>query len=899
VALEQRLELLAPDRPGLFGAHALDCRLLAAMDPLPSSGVSSAAKAAFAGLLARVEGGQTLDFEAEFRASGALEPELRTLYQRWQRMQGTLDALEADSEALDSAEDELRAQVGGDEAATQAELRALAVQPFEERYEARGRLGRGGMGVVERVFDRVLQREVAVKRLRRTSSSALRRFLAEARVVAALDHPGIVPVHDAGLDARGRPWFTMPLVSGTSLAVVLALARDGQGGWSRERVLGVLQKTCEIVAYAHARGIVHRDLKPANVMVGAFGEVLVLDWGLALLAERASEPPPARADSAPRAPGSTEHRTRHGALVGTPAYMPPEQAAGEHGRVGPQSDVYAVGAILYHLLAGRAPYAEVGPSNDAVARAVRSGPPVPLQLVAPRAPSELVAICERALARESTARYADMGELAADLRAFLEGRVVRAHARGAWAELQKWIGRNRALAGALAVIVLLCTLAFSLALVNARARHDELVRLADARRLADLAAGEEQLLPATPARFAALESWLGEARTLWARLHQHRRDLDLLRARAIGTAADGTPRFAAEEDVWRFGALTALVRALEAFGGPEGALPRTQARLDRARLVEEESLVRPRGDWDAACAAIASPAGPYRGLRLRPQFGLVPLGPDPQSGLWLFADVSIGRLPVREASGALALVSDSALVFVLVPGGTAEIGSVRPATALEPGDPLARAHEFPRRTLELAPFFLAQYELTQAQWTRLSGSNPSYLPIAAAAWPSTRAGHPVDTVSWEECRHVLGGAGLELPTEAQWEYAARAGTSTPWWCGADAAALEGQVNAALHGDASRPRESWSVLGGAPNAWGFHHILGNVAEWTRDAYVPDHAGELRPGDGQAEAAGSSLRVVRGGSFLSPAAELRCAARDEQSPGTRSAWIGVRPARMLEP
>jgi formylglycine-generating enzyme required for sulfatase activity len=486
-----------------------------------------------------------------------------------------------------------------------------------------------------------------------------------------------------------------------------------------------------------------------------------------------------------------------------------------------------------------------------------------------------------------------MSALAADLRAFLEGRVVQAHARGAWAELRKWVGRNRALASALAVIVLLCGFAFALALANARARHDELVRLADARRLADLDAAEEGLLPATPARLPELERWIAEARALRARLPQHQHDLEALRARATGTEPGGAPHFAAEEDVWRYGALTELVRALESFGNTGGALPRMQGRLDRARLVERESLVVHAEDWDAACVAIASPVGPYHGLHVRPQFGLVPLCAQPASGLWLFADVSVGRLPARDTAGAPVLDSDSALVFVLLPGGRAEIGSP------EPGDPLARAHEFPRRTVELAPFFLAQHELTQAQWTRLTGSNPSYLPISLAALPSFRAGHPVDTVSWEDCRRVLGNAGLELPTEAQWEYAARAGTRGAWWCGSEPESLEGRVNAALHGDASAARESENVLGGTPNPWGFHHILGNIAEWTRDAYVPDHAGKLRERDGEAQGPGSSLRVVRGGSFLSPAAELRCAARDEQSPGTRSAWIGVRPARMLEP
>ncbi len=904
------------------------------MDPRPLRRPSREAKDAFAALLARVEAGEELDLAAEVRAH-ALAGELAGLHERWRRLQGTFAALDADSEALDSVEDQAREALDPAAGARREELRrAFATRSFEERYEPRGRLGRGGMGVVERVFDRVLQREVAAKRLRRSSSSALRRFLDEARVVAGLDHPGLVPVLDAGLDARGRAWFTMPLVQGTSLAVVLALVRDQSGGWTRERALGVLLAVCETVAYAHARGIVHRDLKPANVMVGEFGEVHVLDWGLALLAredEGTSEAPTAvpdtqadadanasaDADTDPHASAQADanasadadlnahadaatsarphaHRTRHGALLGTPAYMPPEQAAGRRELVGPACDVYAIGALLYHLLAGRAPYAEIGPSNDAVARAVLAGPPVALALVAPRASAELVAIAEKAMAREPRERYADVRALAGDLRAFLEGRVVRAHESGAWAELRKWTGRNRALAGALAVIVLVCGLALALALWSERARRVELVRLSDARLLDVLAAGEDALWPATPARLGAIEDWIAEAETLAARLPQHQSDLDALRARAQGVDAGGQPRFAAEEDEWRFGALTALVENLSGF---QARLASTRARLARAKLVGEQSLVLHAEDWRRAADALTRVDGPYRGLVLRPQFGLVPLGPDPEGGLWLFADLDTGKLPARDASGALELGPESALVLLLVPGGTATIGSLRPELSPAEGDPQAREHEFPRRTLELAPFFLAKYELTQAQWSRLAGSNPSYLPVGAAANPAVRAQFPVDTVAWDECARVLAQAGLALPTEAQWEYAARGGTSTRWWCGSDARSLAGRVNAALEDGSAR--ESWEVGSGAPNAWGFHHVLGNVAEWVRDGYTPDHAGPLRAGDGEAELGGRSLRLVRGGSFLSPAAELRCAARDEQSPGTRSAWIGVRPSRMLEP
>jgi formylglycine-generating enzyme required for sulfatase activity len=228
-------------------------------------------------------------------------------------------------------------------------------------------------------------------------------------------------------------------------------------------------------------------------------------------------------------------------------------------------------------------------------------------------------------------------------------------------------------------------------------------------------------------------------------------------------------------------------------------------------------------------------------------------------------------------------------VLVLVPGGTAEIGSPRPDMTGSTGDPLAREHEFPRMQIDLVPFFLSKYELTQEQWERLAGSNPSYLPIASATVPLMRASHPVDTVSWEECLHVLGEGGFVLPTEAQWEYAARAGTRTRWWSGDEPGSLEA---------ASGSRESSRVFGGPPNPWGFHHILGNVAEWTRDAYLTKRAGALRAGDGLALGSESGLRVVRGGSFFSPAAELRCAAREERPAGTRSADIGVRPARMPE-
>src|SRR5688572_3374867 len=239
------------------------------------------------------------------------------------------------------------------------------------------------------------------------------------------------------------------------------------------------------MAFAHSRGVVHRDLKPANVMVGSFGETYVMDWGLARVAGHA-EPTRVRltAHPAPSGAGAEEgearspHLTLAGSIVGTPAYMAPEQARGEIEAVDERSDIYAAGAMLYHLLAGHRPYAPPGVKRDALEllRAVSQGPPAPI--VDRDAPPELVAVCEKAMARAPAARYASMRALAEDLQAYLEGRVVRAHRTGARAELVKWVGRNRLAAGALAAA---CALAVAGSIVIAWITHGSNVELARAR----------------------------------------------------------------------------------------------------------------------------------------------------------------------------------------------------------------------------------------------------------------------------------------------------------------------------------------------------------------------------------------------------------------------------------
>jgi serine/threonine-protein kinase len=299
------------------------------------------------------------------------------------------------------------------------------------RYERLGLLGTGGMGEVHRVRDHVLGRVLAMKTMAsdlRARPEQVARFLAEAQLTAQLEHPGIVPVHDMGRLADGRVWFTMKEVRGRSLGDVIAEShRGGRGtGWTLRRLVDAFLRVCEALAYAHARGVIHRDLKPGNVLVGEHGEVLVVDWGLAGLVDgglRDVEPVHTGRD------GVDAFATRAGTVAGTPAYMAPEQARGETARIGPRSDVYALGSILYQILTGCAPYE--GASALDVVRAVVEGPPLP---VAERrgvssVPSELAAVCERAMAREPDDRFADATSVAVAVAAWMDGARREEQAR--------------------------------------------------------------------------------------------------------------------------------------------------------------------------------------------------------------------------------------------------------------------------------------------------------------------------------------------------------------------------------------------------------------------------------------------------------------------------------------
>ncbi len=901
----------------------------------------SPAGEAFAEFLALVEEGEDVDFDAFCAEREALAPKLRRLHARWASLTGALDAV-GDGERLADrisarfgAVDPTISLRGSEEPAAHGTLfpRDAGDGP---RYTLGAEIARGGFGAILEVWDRDLRRTLAMKVLLgrdgdgasstggRVEPRAVSRFLEEAQITGQLDHPGIVPVHELGLDAEGRVYFTMSLVRGRDFQAILKLVREEREDWSVPRALAVVQRVCETLAYAHERGVVHRDLKPSNVMVGRYGETYVMDWGFARVlepAEHAQPRPPAGVET-----GLQTHRgerddsplvTRDGDVVGTPAYMPPEQAAGRIEAVDRRSDVYAVGAMLYQLLTGVRPYHQArgqarGParrkrlSAAEVIAAVRRGAPTPVHVLAPSVPPELVAICDKAMAREPADRYADTMEMAEDLRAYLEVRVVRAWRSGALAELAKWVQRNRALAvaSAAAAVALVAGLVATLILfTQAEEARAQVLRLADHRRLQGLLAGAEELWPARPERVGAYEDWLGEARTLLERRDaQHRPTLAAMEAAPAES----------NEELWHRESLADLVNRLDDFAAV--TVPDVEARLDWARRVRELTTDGPAAAalWSEAAAAIGDPdrCPQYAGLELAPQVGLVPIGPDPVSGLWEFAHPRTGAIPERDpATGALSIADDTALVFVLVPGGSFLMGGTG-------------GLEQPRHRVTLDPFFLSKYEMSQGQWVRFTGANPSfYGPRSARPTDPTfkySLRFAVEQVTWTECERVTRRLGLALPTEAQWEYAARAGTTTPWSTGAERESLAGSVNLADQ-SAARAGAQWSEIQDwpelddghttvapvgsyRPNAFGLHDVHGNVWEWCADFWI-SYANPVRPGDGLRSLPEDPdeqvlERINRGGGFYDSARNARSANRMYQATSRAYDDVGLRPARAIE-
>ncbi|HVS17779.1 MAG TPA: formylglycine-generating enzyme family protein, partial [Planctomycetota bacterium] len=377
---------------------------------------------------------------------------------------------------------------------------------------------------------------------------------------------------------------------------------------------------------------------------------------------------------------------------------------------------------------------------------------------------------------------------------------------------------------------------------------------------------------------------------------------------------------------WQFEVLSELVRGAESIERDLLAEDAVRPRLGWSmpkRIAFAETLragFAEGGSYSAAWAeALPAIRSAYPGLDLAPQMGLLPIGPDPDSHLWEFAHLMSGTPARRGTDGRLALNDEVGFVLVLLPGGTFWMGAQARDPTFHNYDPNVDFDEGPVHLTELSPFFLSKYELTQGQWLRLTGDNPSFFRPGALDERLRVLGetptllHPLEQVSWDDCATWLPRLGLALPSEAQWEFGYRAGTGTPWWTGNEKESLAGVANLLdrfAHKHASTfwiGVEEWLDDGAGfqqrigsyrPNAFGLHDVAGNVEEWCLDGYDWSfHARAPRLNPVSAGDVGDE-RVFRGGHYAYSALVARASTRSNLNKSSALPTIGVRPARALE-
>ncbi|MEY2746564.1 MAG: hypothetical protein RL112_1606, partial [Planctomycetota bacterium] len=897
------------------------------------------------------EGGLA-DIEALCAAHPELAGELRRLHERQARWGGLVAEPEADRELDPDFAGALVGDAGrGDGPSLFHRSGAgAAAQPARGLSFAGGEvvggfrlvkfLGRGGMGEVWEAEQQGLRRRVALKFLldARFDERVLQYFLREARAGGRVRHPNVVATIASGSDG-GIDWIAQELVRGSrslrdaieDLRRLPQLPSAYHAGVAR-----LVEGVARGMQAAHEAGVVHRDLKPQNILVDERDQPRIVDFGLARVADESM-------------------LSKSGEVVGTWHYMSPEQVAGSRGGLDHRSDIFSLGVVLYELATLERPF--TGDSETAVARRIAQDEPADPRSLRSQCPRDLAVVCLKALEKRPEARYQSMEQFAEDLRRVQAHEPIRARPAGPLERARKWFRRNPALgvglaAGALflASVSTLAVVAFvqarraELAAEEARRKTADVLALSAQKEHDELVAEARALWPIDDALAPRCEAWLARARRLVEggggdaaadaaprpSLAEHRAKLESLRA-AAALAPLGVA------DAWweqQLGRLVADLELLvdESRGGlaTRGISPTTGwgvarrlevARGRRARTTDGPEAAR---RWNEALASIAA-SERYRdarwpGGRLSPQVGLSPLEQDPRSGLWEFLVDSSGDEPARGADGRLArdergqmrLTEATGLVLVLLPGGEAWHGAQATDPAGRNYDPQAEPVEGPPKRYLLSPYFVGKHEVTQAQWLRLTGANAAYYTKERVPEYIAGTGHPLEQASQRDATTALAWLGLELPTHVQWAHAARGGTSTPWWTGAERESLRGNINIA---DAAvlRAGAGWTtakdwpdlddgfVLAAPPgsfpaNPFGLHEVLGNVSEWCRDGRLAeDLEGTLDP----VGAMGEYSRQYRGGCYSDRASTLRASYWVEESDGYRDSSVGVRVSRAVQP
>lgn len=777
--------------------------------------------------------------------------------------------------------------------------------PAEEKYERLAPIGAGGMGEVILVHDRDLRRDVAMKFLRANlaGDAAMRRkFVAEAQATSQLEHPGIPPVHDLGLTPQGNVYFTMKVVRGETLGGVLKKlvlgSKEVRQTYTLHRLVSTLERMCEACHFAHEKGVVHRDLKPENVMLGEFGEVHVMDWGLAKVTTTAGEEDTDHpADVVRTAETAAAQLTQVGTVKGTIPYMSPEQARGEE--LDRRTDVWALGAILYEILTLHPAFEGAGVQLLAKVRDAEF-PDVATRNPRRPVPEALAATCRKAMSKDAAARHASAMEFGEELRAWLDGRAEKER-RHREAEALAAQGREamaRYVAAKDAIDAAERTAVEAAATVKSWQPVAEKTAVLAAKRSVEDArqAGALAFAETTRLLDAALvtEPDNASARSAFADLWRGRLDDAERRGDRADTAHAST--MVRRYDDGRLAAYLAADGSLELTSDPVGAEV-TISRFDDEDGVLHLGEARSLGKTPIARTAL--PMGSYLCVLK-------------------YAGCRDVRYPVhitrnRAWAGRVKMRTDREIgaEFVLVPGGPFIYGEGRDTKTLELPDFVIA--ENPVTFADWAVFLAALEEqdgLEAAKklvpnvkgdgdymergddgpWKPKAGlaSGPSEAALLARHGAGFETRWPLIGVSWHDavayCAWKTNTTGKEwrLPTEEEREKAARGvdGRRYPWG-DLDDPSLCKCVDSREEPSQPEPVGSFPT---ATSVYGMIDAAGNTWDWTSSLF-------------DSRRAASESRVLRGGCWDNTVATARSALRGRSAPGDRSAYIGFRPARSV--